>query len=61
MTAHIEEVDEDEFGKLVLTSTRPVLKDFWGQRAIWLQERLRQDSSRKSSVVNGETASLSTV
>jgi thioredoxin len=31
MTAHIEEVDDGNFAKTVLASSRPVLVDFWAQ------------------------------
>lgn len=31
MTAHIEEVDDGNFAKTVLGSSRPVLVDFWAQ------------------------------
>ena len=31
MTSHIEEVDEGNFAKTVLGSSRPVLVDFWAQ------------------------------
>jgi thioredoxin len=31
MTAHIEEIDDSNFAKVVLGSSRPVLVDFWAQ------------------------------
>jgi thioredoxin 1 len=31
MTAHIEEVNDGNFAKIVLGSSRPVLVDFWAQ------------------------------
>jgi thioredoxin 1 len=31
MTAHIEEVDDGNFARTVLASSRPVLVDFWAQ------------------------------
>jgi len=31
MTAHIEDIDDSNFAKVVLGSSRPVLVDFWAQ------------------------------